>query len=289
MVMGHIQIIVAILIWSSLGIFIRGIDLPNITIIFYTSAVSGIIQIALLYFTGQARKNLETLKGVHRPLLILAVPICSFANSFLFFYAFKHTTIANAVLAHYTAPIFVAVMSPILLKEKSHSIIWVAIVLSSVGLWLLLWMPSSNGLPLLDGNERLGIIAGALSGLSYALLILMMRALASHYLSLFITCVQNSMLAVIVSPFTAGPGAILDFLPFLLVVGILHSTIAPIIYVQGFRSVRANEAAILGYLEPVGAAILAYFFLNEVPGGTALFGGGLILLSGYLVIRNRGK
>ena len=69
--------------------------------------------------------------------------------------------------------------------------------------------------------------------------------------------------------------------------GVVHSTIAPILYVQGFRSVKANEAAILGYCEPIGATILAFIFFHEVPGITAFFGGAMILLSGYLILRAR--
>ena len=77
-------------------------------------------------------------------------------------------------------------------------------------------------------------------------------------------------------PFTA------QSLPYILILGIVHSTIAPFLYVQGFHSVKANEAAILGYLEPVGAIILALIFLHEIPGVNALLGGALILYSGLM-------
>jgi len=71
--------------------------------------------------------------------------------------------------------------------------------------------------------------------------------------------------------------------------GVVHSTIAPLLYVQGFRSVRANEAAILGYFEPIGATLLALVFFGEVPGIKALIGGALILYSGYIILKERGK
>jgi drug/metabolite transporter (DMT)-like permease len=67
----------------------------------------------------------------------------------------------------------------------------------------------------------------------------------------------------------------------------VHSTIAPLLYIQGFRSVKANEAAILGYFEPVGAIILALVVFHEIPGIAALFGGGLILFSGYMILKAR--
>ena len=81
----------------------------------------------------------------------------------------------------------------------------------------------------------------------------------------------------------------MNTLPYLLTMGIVHSTIAPLLYVQGFKSVKANEAAILGYVEPVGATILALIFFHEVPGFQALLGGSLILFSGYMILKTRVK
>ncbi|MBI5057945.1 MAG: DMT family transporter [Nitrospirae bacterium] len=287
--MGYLKIIIAILIWSSLGIFIRNIGLPNVAIVFYSCAIAGVIQWILLLLKGQFRKDLDIANRVHKILLLIAIPVCTIANTLLFYFAFKHTTIANAVLAHYTAPIFVAILAPIFLKEKSHKTTWLAIVLSSIGLWLMLWMPSSGGAASMSVSERYGIIAGACSGIAYAFLILILRVVASQYLSLVIIFLQNSIVAVLLLPFVFTIPVSMQSLPYLIAMGVLHSTIAPLIYVQGFQSVKANDAAILGYFEPIGATILAFIFLNELPGLTALFGGSLILLSGYLIFRDRGK
>ena len=69
--------------------------------------------------------------------------------------------------------------------------------------------------------------------------------------------------------------------------GLIHSTLAPLLHVQGFKDVKANQAAILGYFEPVGAIIMALIFLNEIPGARALLGGALILYSGFIIIRKK--
>ena len=70
------------------------------------------------------------------------------------------------------------------------------------------------------------------------------------------------------------------------VMGIVHSTIAPVLYFRGLREVTANRAAILGYLEPVCAIILGVFFLGEVVSYKTILGGSMILFSGYLTIKN---
>ena len=285
--MGHIKIIAAILIWSSLGIFVRKIGLPNAVIVFYSTAIAALFQFALLALTGGVKKELVSSSLTNRILLFIGIPFSSLANVLLFYFAFTHTTIANAVLSHYTAPIFVAVMAPLFLKERSHKTVWIAILLSSVGMWLMLWMPSAGGVMPMSGSERNGIIAGASSGFAYALIILMLRTVASRYSSLFIIFIQNSIMSLSLLPFILSINLPLQTLPYLFTMGMVHSTIAPILYVQGFKSVKANEAAILGYFEPVGAIILALVILNEVPGMTALLGGALILFSGYMILKAR--
>jgi len=68
--------------------------------------------------------------------------------------------------------------------------------------------------------------------------------------------------------------------------GIVHSTIAPVLYYKGLQTVTANRAAVLGYLEPVCAIIFSMIFLREVPGIYSLAGGALIIFSGYLTVRD---
>ncbi len=135
-------------------------------------------------------------------------------------------------------------------------------------------------------SAQLGIVAGALSGLAYAFLIIIVKKIAPVYSSLFIIFVQNCVTALVLLPFVLSMAFPLQYLPCFLVLGIFHSTIAPMLYVQGFRSVKANEAAILGYFEPVGATVLAFIFLHEIPHIQALAGGVLIVYSGYMIVKN---
>ncbi|RJQ51228.1 MAG: hypothetical protein C4526_10505 [Nitrospiraceae bacterium] len=286
--MGYLKIIAAILLWSSLGIFIRKIGIPNEEIVFYSSAIAGFLQLSLLTLTGRLRVSFKSDTGSYKLFIFVLLPVFSLVNVLLFYYAFTHTTIANAVLTHYTAPVFVALTAPLFLKEKTLKATWTAITLSSLGLWLILGSPSPHEWTSLNESERNGIIAGASSGLAYAFIILVVRKIALHYSSLAVICAQNSVIALLLLPVMLQDRVFpAHAIPYLAVLGVVHSTMAPILYVQGFRSVKANEGAILGYLEPVGAIILALVFLNEAPGAYALIGGSLILLSGYLILRSK--
>jgi drug/metabolite transporter (DMT)-like permease len=132
-----------------------------------------------------------------------------------------------------------------------------------------------------------GIIAGILSGLTYAMLIIIGRFLAQRFSPLIITVFQNLVVVTILLPFIKD-------IPFeiggyFLLLGLIHSTAAPLLYVRGLREVKASKAAVLGYLEPVSAMVLAMIVLREFPGIGSLLGGALIILSGYLIIKRREK
>jgi drug/metabolite transporter (DMT)-like permease len=285
--MGYLKIIAAILIWSSLGLFIRTIELPNHCIIFYASTVAGALQFVLLISSGSLKKTDYSAGGSRGVLFLILSPLFFMSNALLFYFAFRNTTIANAVLTHYTAPVFVAMLAPFLLKEKIHATTWIAIILSSAGLWLILGGKATGPGDFYGSSEHLGVIAGALSGLAYAFLILTIRRIAPLYSSLFITFIQNSIVVLVLLPFVLSVDVTMQSLPYLVTMGVVHSTIAPLLYVQGLKSVKANEAAILGYFEPVGAIILALVVLHEIPGAIALLGGALILVSGYMILRAR--
>jgi len=285
--MGPLKIVSAILIWSSLGIFIRNIDLPNQCIIFYTSAIAGLFQFMLLTANGRIKKAGFRNAGRNNALLLFLSPVCFVANTMLFYFAMRNTTIANAVLTHYTAPVFVALLAPVLIKEKIEKTTWLAITLSSAGLWFILGSGNPAGEMLSDGNKHFGIIAGAMSGLAYAFLIIIVRKIADVFSSLFIIFIQNIIVVLILMPFVIGISIPAETIPYLLLLGLFHSTIAPVLYVQGFRSVKASEAAVLGYFEPVGAILLAFLFLKETPQIQALLGGGLILYSGRMIMKKR--
>jgi drug/metabolite transporter (DMT)-like permease len=283
--MGYLKIITAILIWSSLGIFVRKIGIPTIRIIFYPATVAGILQLILLLMSGQIKRPMSIKGGYRYVVYLLSVPIFFITNMFLFFFAFRHTTIANAVFTHYTAPIFVALLTPLLLREKIHRRAWIAIILSSLGLWLMLGTLTSDWKNIFNNKETAGIIAGLLSGVAYAFLILIIRKIVQDFSPLFIIFVQNSIVSILLLPFIINTPHPLNIMPYMLIMGVVHSTLAPLLYVDGLKSVKANEAAILGYLEPVGAVLLALIILHEIPGIRALSGGALILYSGLLIVK----
>lgn len=273
--MAYFFIIVAILIWSSLGIIVRFANTQLTYIIFFPALIALITQCTILFSTKE-RKNIPEMKKI--PYLCLIGPVF-ILNSLSFYYAFTHTSIANAVFTHYTAPIFVAVLAPLVLRESIDRLVITAIVMSTAGLLLMFHEFS------LSEQHMKGIAAGVFSGLTYAFLIILGRSLALRFTPLVITVFQNLVVVLLLLPFIKDVP--LHIFGYFLLLGFVHSTAAPLLYIRGLKEVKATRAAILGYIEPVGAMIFAFMAFREIPPVVSFIGGALILYSGYLTIKRR--
>lgn len=275
-------ILAALFMWSSLGLVIRLSGLPIHILIFYSCVISSLI-FGFMFFSRRYRKEIPGPKSL---LYFVILGPLSLINTFSFFYAYKHTSIANAVLTHYTAPIFVAFLAPIFLKEKLTIRIFLSIVVATAGLWIMLGISVKElfGLIMTGDRNTGGIIAGLLSGVAYALLLIIMRVMSMGFHPFIIAFFQNSIIALMLLPFASVKVDLISSLWALAVTGIVHSTIAPVLYYKGLRVVTANKAAILGYLEPVCAIILGVIFLGETISYETVLGGVMILFSGYLTM-----
>jgi len=280
-----LKIVAAMLIWSTWGVLVRWLDLPPVVILFYTSLIAGICVPLVLKLRGnipQAFSHPQTWR------LFGLLALASVLNNITYFFALAHTTVSNAVFTHYTAPVIVAVLSPFLLTERLQRITLISLPFAMTGMTMIVM--SSGGFDL--GSTHLpGILAGTSSGVAYAFMIIITRRLAAMHLHReaiivllwFTVFVTGPVVFVTPYTLTARAAALLLF------AGTMHSTVASLMYFSALQRVLAQHAAILGYIEPVAAILLAFLLLAERPTVLSLLGGLIILLSGYLVIRTRGR
>lgn len=275
--MPSLSILLAIFLWSSLGVIVRLAGVSETIIIFYSSAVAAALQ-GIIIVAGGWAKYVPDRRVLKYPAMLGCVGLL---NTFAFYYAFRHTTIANAVLAHYIAPVLVAFLAAYFLREKVTRVLVIAIALSSTGLLVMLGGFSAGS------SDTAGIIAGLISGCSYAVLIVMARVYTQQFHPLLMSFVPNVVIMILLAPFVREfpVHALWSFI----VMGVVHSTIAPMLYYWGMKIVTANRTAVLGYLEPVMAIIFSMVFLQEVPALKSLAGGGLIIVSGYLTLRGNAQ
>lgn len=271
--MASFYILTAIFLWSSIGVVVRLSGVEIHVLMFYSLVVSVIAQGIML--SGKTyRKDFPDIRSLRYPIILGCI---SCINTFTFFYAFKNTTIANAVLTHYTAPIIVAFLAPFILKEQITRKIIAVILMASAGLWIML-----DGFSI-GKDQMMGIFAGLVSGIAYAMIVIFLRMHSKKFNPLILAFFANLTIILLLAPFIREfpMHALWSYL----FMGIIHSTIAPVLYYRGLQDVTANRAAVLGYLEPVCAILISMIFLYEMPGIHSIAGGMLIIFSGYLTLK----
>src|SRR3989344_2826897 len=115
---GYLFVLGAVSIWGvSTGILVKLISIPAFAL-YAIGAFWGIV--FLLSSLALKNKLSDLLRYSTKTLrLMLGVGLGIAVNNGLFFTAIKSGTVANAVLTHYLAPIFVVlIFGPLILKEK---------------------------------------------------------------------------------------------------------------------------------------------------------------------------
>lgn len=273
---GYGEIITAAALWGTAGILVRMISgMTPLGIIFYRVALAFII----LLFVFRVSGNINKLRLKDKKLYLIIFSVLQITTMLTFFISIMEASVAVAVLLLYTAPLYVTVFSPMLLKERSTGKGWLALCLSIAGVILII-DPAK-----LDFSLKLtGIIAGMLSGVSYGFQIMTSKHISKSY-SGYSQAFWSFMIAtILLLPFAAVP---LDVISgntgYLILLSVFPTILAISLYFNGLNKVRASSASILGLIEPVSAVILSILILHESISIPVLLGGALILMGGAIV------
>ena len=141
--LGFFLVILSISIWSLWPVLLRVLKLSpfdlSILILFGSSIIC-----VFLYPLKRPRGFKPFLGKVH---VFAAVAFLLFFNMLFYFKALREASIPVAVITHYTAPIFVALFSPLIIGEGRRRYVWLSIALSMVGISLALFS-ETHTLPL---------------------------------------------------------------------------------------------------------------------------------------------
>ena len=270
---GIIEIVIATLIWGSLGVMVRNIDMEPFSIVAYRSLIA--LPIMLILF----RKKKDNLKKNYKLLLLASIAITMAWSSH--FYAFKLTTIANTVVLLYTGPIYVAILSPLVLKEVREKKANICLVLSIFGIFLMYNQGLGDEL-----NDR-GLMLGAISGILFAFVIMATKKLSKDYSSITIVTMQLFISVIILSPaLFVEQQVVMENIMLLIILGIVHTAIAEFLFIDGLIKVSTQKASTISYIEPASAIIYAIILLNEIPEGLEIIGISLIATANIILNLN---
>lgn len=233
---------------------------------------SGIAALAVLILAPGARRLPD--------IRILLVGVGYAATMILFVVANKLTTAANTIFLQSTAPLYILLVSPWLLREPTRrkDVLFMIVV----GLGLLPFFLATDTASQTAPDPARGNLLATLSGVAWAATLMGMRWLAGRPGGdhAFVTVVTGNLIAFLVCLPLALPatGTPLDW-TVIVALGVFQIGLAYLCLTSGLRDVPALEASLILLVEPALNPVWAWAAHGERPGGWALAGGATILLA----------
>jgi drug/metabolite transporter, DME family len=267
---ARLQVIAAALLFSIGGAGIKACALTSWQVAGFRSGVAALVILLVLPDSRRAWTWRTTLVGTTYA-----------ATMVLFVLANKLTTSANTIFLQSTAPLYVLLLAPWILKEKNRPSDLLVMVLVGVG--LVLFFVGSEA-PVRTAPAPLqGNLLSVAAGFTWALTIMGMRrlgrderegkgtagpAVAAGNVIAFLVCLPFALPVAAARPVDWG---------IVLGLGAVQIGLAYIFLTRGLMLVPAFEAMILLLLEPALNPIWAWLIHRERPGALPILGGALIL------------
>jgi drug/metabolite transporter (DMT)-like permease len=235
---------------------------------------SAVAAVALLVLVPAARK------GWSRRVWIVGIAYCG--TLLLFVLSNRMTTAANSIFLQSTAPLYLLLVGPWLLREHIRRGDFVLILALAAG--MSLFFIGSEAPAATAPQPALGNVLAAASGITWALTVAGLRwlgrsgesnsgAMATVVAGNILACMIALPMALPVTSIGASDVAVLLYL------GVIQIGLAYVCLTRGLRDVPAFEASTVMLVEPALNPIWAWLIHSERPGPLALLGGAIILAS----------
>lgn len=200
-------------------------------------------------------------------------------NFALYFVSIAQSSVTVAATLMYCAPVFVYLVSFSLKLERPTALKWAAITVVIVGIILLTRIYDIAAV----GVTLIGVGAGLLSGLSYAVFIFGFKYATPHGSPQAILSIAFAVLTTIL----IWPGDVEQTVavlstpdwPLFAGLGVLGAGLSFVLYIIGLSHTAPAVASIVAMIEPVTASLFGVVVLNERLAGPQIIGVGLILVT----------
>ena len=268
------ELILAVLLFGTIGLFRRGIALPSSVVALGRGFIGTLF--LLLYALLRGRRLDGAAIRRKLPWLILSGGLIGF-NWILLFESYRYTTVATATLCYYMAPVIVILASPWLLKERLTLCRGLCAGAAVLGM-----IPVSGVLTVGRSGNLRGVLFGLGAAALYASVVLVNQRLREMD-ALEKTVVQLGAAALILLPYVLATEEVAALrwdgrsLLLLAILGIIHTGWAYALYFGSMGALPAQTVALCSYMDPVTAVLLSALVLREPLGAAGAVGAALVL------------
>lgn len=254
-----IHIIIAMILWGTIGVFRRYILISSSLLAFSRGTIGAVFLYVYLKFRKYELPKITNRKQFG--LLVLSGALMGL-NWLCLFEAYNYTSVATATLCYYMQPIMIVLVSPVLFKEKLtiKKLLCVAVA--------LLGMVFVSGVLETQVGGFLGIILGLLAAALYGIVVIMNKFITDvdSYQKTMIQLVSAACIMIpymIITSDTLVVTMDVVSILMLLIVCIVHTGIAYALYFGAIPHMKTQTVALLSYLDPVVAILLSAIVLQE--------------------------
>lgn len=257
------QLLLVACLWSTGGVLIKMVEWNSLAICFVRSLVT--LLFLLLFRRG---KRLRLTKNS------IACALSYAGVAITFVVGNKLTASANVIFLQYIAPIYVALYTIFVLKERPRPFDVVCILLTLGGM-ALFFVGEFNG------GQLAGNLMGFLCGISFAA----MAIFSTKNEGSMLDSVLLGSIAICIVTLPWAVGGVLKTPPsgqsvfWLLVSAVVQYAVPYILYAGVIQLATPLEAVLIPSLEPILNPVWVAIFLHEIPGKWAIMGGCIVLIS----------
>lgn len=262
---------------ATIGVFSKLSGLPPEMITISRLFFGALFVLILIFFTN---KGGVLWQWPTFPVLLNGV----FISGFMFFYveAMNYTTMTNAIMLVYMAPVTASILAHFVLKERLNSLSAFLIAITMLGFAMIIEFRLSISH---SSQEAIGIGYGMLALLSYSGFIVLNRIIKPQVPVHTRTFWQLLIGSFVLLPVSISSIANLHFsqLPWLLAIGLIPGFLGIFTAVFALSRLSAAVYGTISYFEPVTVVFLGWTIFGEMLNFMQVIGCLFILAAGILM------
>lgn len=283
---GYLFVILAGLCWGLHGAFAKFLFAGNLTPALLLQFRLTISAVLLLFYIILFKRHLLKMSLIDIPLFLPFGVIGVATNFFLYYYSIQRVHVAMAIFLQYLSPSMIALYWTLRGVKPSHTTI-TSILIALVGCFLVVKGYDIHFMSL----NLLGVLAGLGAAVAWSCQSLFAEHFGRRY-----NPITMLFYSIVIAAFfwnaLFSPTHLLYF-PFtlrdtggVLFVAILGTIIPSLLFYNGIAILGATRASVTATIEPIAAAVFAYFFIGELLDPPQLVGGILVIAS-IVVLQKR--
>jgi len=259
------------------GLFIKSINLSASSIAWIRMSVPIVV-----FGLWIVKEKISIFRGNYKKML--GASFLNMMRMYLFMVAYIYTSIGNAAILFYSWPIFAMIFGVIAIKESVSKKQIALLMLAFSGLVI----SYSNKEISFEDQDFIGMLAAVGSAILYAMTVIIFKSESENYQRNEILFYQNLLGVFIFLPFFIFefPEATWTDISIGILYGVVVGMISFSLFFYGLKYLKASTTSSLMYIEVVSAIVLSYLWMGEPLSGAMIVGGGLILLSSFLISRS---